>query len=355
MADHNIVQYSPAYLAEDRRPALLSVAVAFLVLGTVAVILRFVSRRIGRVGWHHDDIFIVAGWIFYVAFIAVAIGDVHYGGVGLHQVRVMAIDPVMLTNWAKFLLAIAFIYIFAVILPKLAVLSLYISIFSRHRLSRLTCYITGALMIGNCIGCAAAGFAVCTPLRKLWEPSVQGHCLNINAWFRYSRIVNIASDVVMLVLPIPHVVRLQSTIRLKVGLLITFLLGSVGLIAGLIALFAVSTTNAVSDNTWSAALLLIWTMVELGMYLVASCLISYQPLAKLIWRNTWRRWRGQKDSSLDQEDSHIRVHTNSTLASQTHGRVKGDDAYLELVTTRDRHNRHWSAGGIMVERQVMID
>jgi hypothetical protein len=56
---------------------------------------------------------------------------------------------------------------------------------------------------------------------------VDGHCVNINAWFRYSRIVNIVSDVIMLILPIPHVIRLQSTMRLKVGLLITFLLGSV--------------------------------------------------------------------------------------------------------------------------------
>lgn len=149
-----------------------------------------------------------------------------YGGVGLHQARVIAIDPVMIQTWAKFLLAIAFIYIFSVILPKLAVLSLYISIFNRHRASRITCYVTGFLMIGNCIGCAAAGFAVCTPLRKLWDPQVDGHCVNINAWFRYSRIVNIVSDVIMLVLPIPHVIRLQSTMRLKIGLLITFLLGS---------------------------------------------------------------------------------------------------------------------------------
>ncbi|KAF7117557.1 hypothetical protein CNMCM5793_006609 [Aspergillus hiratsukae] len=283
MADQDGTQYSPAYLAEDRRPALLSVAITFLVLSTSAVILRFVSRRIGRVGWHHDDIYIILGWIFYVALISVAMGDMHYGGVGLHQARVMAIDPVMLQTWAKFLLAIAFIYIVAVILPKLAVLSLYISIFNRHRVSRITCYVTGFLMIGNCIGCAAAGFAVCRPLRRLWDPSVDGHCVNINAWFRYSRIVNIVSDVVMLILPIPHVIRLQSTMRLKVGLLITFLLGSVGLIAGLIALFTFSTTNAVTDNTWTAALLIIWTLVELVSYLpnlILSIVIMAAPAQK---------------------------------------------------------------------------
>ncbi|GFF39395.1 hypothetical protein IFM46972_05872 [Aspergillus udagawae] len=267
----------------------------------------------------------------------------------------MAIDPVMMQTWAKFLLAIAFLYIFVVILPKLAVLSLYISIFNRHRASRITCYVTGVLMIGNCIGCAAVGFAVCTPLRRLWDPTVEGHCVNINAWFRYSRIVNIVSDVIMLILPIPHVVRLQSTVRLKVGLLITFLLGSVGLIAGLIALFTFSTTNAVTDNTWNAALLIIWTLVEVGMYLIAACLISYQPLAKFIWRNTWRRQRGQKSSSQDQEHSHVWVRTNSTPSQSHSTRGKTEEEYLELMT-RERSDRGSSiSGGIMIERQVTMD
>ncbi|KAH2970783.1 hypothetical protein KXW00_000009 [Aspergillus fumigatus] len=335
MADQDGTQYSAAYLAEDRQPTLLSVAITFLVLSTSAVILRFVSRRIGRVGFQHDDIYIILGWLFYVALISVAIGDMRYGGVGLHQARVIAIDPVMIQTWAKFLLAIAFIYIFSVILPKLAVLSLYISIFNRHRASRITCYVTGFLM--------------------LWDPQVDGHCVNINAWFRYSRIVNIVSDVIMLVLPIPHVIRLQSTMRLKIGLLITFLLGSVGLIAGLIALFTFSTTDAVTDNTWNAALLIIWTLVEVGMYLIAACLISYQPLAKFIWRNTWRRRRGQKNSAQDKEHSHVWVRANS-MPSQNHStRGKTEEEYLELMT-RERSDRGSSiSGGIMIERQVTMD
>lgn len=74
MADQDGTQYSAAYLAEDRQPTLLSVAITFLVLSTSAVILRFVSRRIGRVGFQHDDIYIILGWLFYVALISVAIG-----------------------------------------------------------------------------------------------------------------------------------------------------------------------------------------------------------------------------------------------------------------------------------------
>jgi hypothetical protein len=128
-----------------------------------------------------------------------------------------------------------------------------------------------------------------------------------------------------------------------------------GLIAGLIALFTFSTTNAVTDNTWTAALLIIWTLVEVGMYLIASCLIAYQPLAKWIWRNTWRRGRGQKNSSLDQEHSHAWVRTNS-MPSQSHStRGKTEEEYLELMT-RERSDRGSSiSGGIMVERQVTMD
>ncbi|KAJ5690741.1 hypothetical protein N7462_005133 [Penicillium macrosclerotiorum] len=225
MADET-TSYSQAYLNESRQPMLISIAILFMAASTTIVILRFVSRRIGEVGLHREDIFILLGWAFYMAFIGVAIGDVKYGGVGLHQARVVAIDPHMMVNWAKFLLAIVFIYSLSVIWPKFAILSLYISLFSIHRVSRIICYATGILIATNAAANVAAGFAICRPLDALWTGDIAEHCFNINAFFRYSRIVNIISDVAMLILPIPHIVRLQSRTRLKIGLVITFLSGS---------------------------------------------------------------------------------------------------------------------------------
>jgi hypothetical protein len=151
---------------------------------------------------------------------------VKYSGVGLHQARVVAANPHMMVNWAKYLLAISLIYVVAVTVPKVAVLILYLDLFSVHASTRVICYAVGFVMIGNMIGNLSSGFAICRPLDTLWNGGdIARHCFNINGWFRYSRVVNIFSDVVMLVLPIRHVIKLQLKLRLKVALLITFLSG----------------------------------------------------------------------------------------------------------------------------------
>ena len=153
--------------------------------------------------------------------------DVKYGGVGLRQARVELIDPDMLVFFAKDILPLAFTWLISVVFPKLAVLTLYLKLFAIQRETRIVCYVTAGMIVANCVGSSIAGFFICQPLNFLWNQSIPGHCFQINQWYRWVRLVNIISDVVILALPIPHVLQLHTSIRMKVGLLITFLLGSV--------------------------------------------------------------------------------------------------------------------------------
>ena len=53
-----------------------------------------------------------------------------------------------------------------------------------------------------------------------------------------------------------------------------------GLVASVIRFIGFFTIDAVSDPTWSAVPLIIWTVVETGMYLITCCLPTYRPLMK---------------------------------------------------------------------------
>lgn len=136
------------------------------------------------------------------------------------------VDPDMLIFWAKDFVAITFIYLVAVVFPKLAVLSLYLSIFTSKRVICVICYVTAALIIANCLALIIAASQMCVPLNYFWNKEITGHCFDINACTRWGRLVNILSDIVILVSPLPQLLKLQVSIRVKVGLLITFLLGS---------------------------------------------------------------------------------------------------------------------------------
>jgi hypothetical protein len=62
MADP-IANYPPGYLDEYNGYLLTNLSIAFLILELVFWALRFWSRRLGKVGWRMDDVFIVLALI----------------------------------------------------------------------------------------------------------------------------------------------------------------------------------------------------------------------------------------------------------------------------------------------------
>ncbi|KAL4942729.1 hypothetical protein BDV06DRAFT_211620 [Aspergillus oleicola] len=276
---------------ESRQPLLRAICILFIVSSTITIVLRFISRRIGKVSWRREDGIMLLGWLLLQALIGVVLGtaDVRYAGVGLHQSCVSAEKMRM---WAIFLFAIDYLYVLAVMPARLAILSLYISTFSVHRLTKIICYTTAAIIVINTVVGLVLSSTICRPIQRLWDPAIPGSCLNINSVIRSARIVNIITDVVMLVLPVPHVLRLQAKMTFKLGVLVTFLLGNIGLIAAIVSLTNISSTSAVADNTWSAATILMWATIETSMYFIAACLVSYVPLSKWIWVRLRRVARG---------------------------------------------------------------
>ncbi|KNG87281.1 hypothetical protein ANOM_004939 [Aspergillus nomiae NRRL 13137] len=277
---------------ESKQPVLYAITIIFMVLETTAVILRFVSRRIGKVSWSRDDALIIASWAMTITFNVTILVDVRYGGTGLHMARIMETDPSMSVYFSQDILPVGITWILSVALSKLTVLSLYLSLFAIKRVTRYICYATGAIIILNCLGGISACFGVCVPLKALWDTGVAGHCFNLNMLLRWIRLPHILSDVIMLILPISHIIKLQTTRRIKFGLLISFLFGSVGFIFGLICWVQYFATDAIADKTWSAVNIFIWSILEAGMYLIAACLLAYHPIVSLIWKQVRKHFTG---------------------------------------------------------------
>ncbi|KAI9035968.1 uncharacterized protein KD926_002580 [Aspergillus affinis] len=309
--------FTPGSLDESRQPKVYITAGVFIVLSTCAVALRFLARRISRVPWHRDDILILISWVWFMAFVTTTIADARFAGLGLHEARALEIDSDMLARWAKYVLAIAMLYLITVALPKFAILSMYFTIFRSSRIFRITCYITGGLVAANLIASCAVGFAICVPLKSFWDKSIDGRCLDINEWFRWTRVVNILTDIILLILPIPQIWRLQMSVRLKLGLLLTFSLGGLGLVAAISSYRVISTTNASLDPTWSGAEIMFWAIIECGMYLIAPCLVSYQPLVKIMWRGVVEY--GSRTQLLQYWRTARGHNTVSDTASKEHG------------------------------------
>lgn len=173
------------------------------------------------------------------------------------------------------------IYSAAVCVPKIAILILYHRVFE-NRTFRIVNYVSITVVISIAIADILVGAFVCTPVKKMWDTTLPGTCVNIPIFYRYGTLPNAISDLFILIQPLPMVWRLHMPIARRIGLTITFLAGSVGLVTSICRTVAFFTHNPLIDGTWESVIFLMWSNIEPGCYLIAACLLSFRPLINLL-------------------------------------------------------------------------
>lgn len=282
----NTSDLPPSYFYEYEGAKLIAVATAFIPLEILFVALRYYSRNMHKTAKGLDDILIAPALICCLAVDIIAISMTKYAGVGRHVLALEATDPSKVVLWAKLILAAEWAYLAAVTLPKLSILSMYLRIFTTKPYRR-SAYVLGAILIMTFLAGGLTGTLGCQPLAFFWDPTIPGgHCININAFFRWISLPNILTDLAMLVLPQPLIWTLHITRTQKIGLTLTFLTGSVGLIASAFRFATFFQNNAITDGTFSSVELMSWTIIEPGIYLMAACLPPLRPLVQRIFKDT---------------------------------------------------------------------
>jgi hypothetical protein len=65
----------------------------------------------------------------------------------------------------------------------------------------------------------------CVPRKKIWNPTVQGKCININQTFVATGVINVVDDWVILILPLVWTWKLQLRTKQKIGVSLIFATG----------------------------------------------------------------------------------------------------------------------------------
>jgi hypothetical protein len=67
----------------------------------------------------------------------------------------------------------------------------------------------------------------CTPLKRTWDVSItEGSCIDRTPVFMATAVLNMITDILLLVLPIPMVMKLQMPRAQKLGVICAFGVGS---------------------------------------------------------------------------------------------------------------------------------
>ncbi|KAJ5101296.1 hypothetical protein NUU61_003518 [Penicillium alfredii] len=274
---------SPEYLAADIGDRLTGVAGAMLPIVLLFLGLRFYSRHLTRAPWGLDDALAIISGLISVGLSALAICFVRYGGVGHHLDALKKEEPQLVPQYFKYLLVVSTYYYSTVAIPKLAVLALYGRLWTVNPY-RTIILILAAIIILTAVVSGIMCLNMCQPFEFNWDQSIPGgHCLDKQAFFTWASLPNILTDLVMLVLPVPVVWNLNTSMKVKLGLIFTFATGILGLVTSIMRFVIFTRGNAVTDGSWSSTDLMSWSVAEPDIYLISACLPTLRPLLNRIF------------------------------------------------------------------------
>lgn len=127
---------------------------------------------------------------------------------------------------------------------------------------------------------ALATFFVCTPMKRYWDFSVPGTCINISANFVALAAFNVGTDVVMLLLPIWLLGPLKIQKRQKIGVTLILMIGSFVCIVSILRLAFIFPGLTQMDTTWHYVDNIIWIILEMYVGVICACLPSLKALIK---------------------------------------------------------------------------
>ncbi|CAG8952790.1 hypothetical protein HYFRA_00009035 [Hymenoscyphus fraxineus] len=243
----------PGYLEEDRSYVVIIVGVLFMVLEIAAFGLGAASRLL-----------------------------IPYGGVGHHTLVVAQKSPEKFPFLGSTALIIGpALYIFAVNLSKGAILQMFLRIFTVGWARRLT-KVVGVILILQTVVIFFTLIFQCKPISLIWKSLERNSCIDIGKFFAYASIPNIATDLAMLILPMPTIWNLKATVQLKLCITLTILTASIGIITSILRTVGFFIVKPFEDPAWILVNLLAYSIAEPGTYFLAACFPTYRPLIAYI-------------------------------------------------------------------------
>lgn len=285
--------YTPSYNPYPSS-VLIGTGILFIIVPVAAVSLRFYARLTTAARLGIDDWLALPAVILCTAIAIVQIIAATAGGLGRHQQldeHGLPGHTPQLYIYEKTRYAYEVIGAAGLCLIKLSVLFFF------RRIFRVRAFI----IVNNVvIGLAAAWgiayvFALalqCVPPSILWEKleSEYGdHCVMVLPFYLSFAFTDLILDVIIFILPVPHLYQLVMPTRQKLGVALIFFLGSlvvaIGITRTIIYTWVVDfATNKpllwFGDLTWYSSGVLFWHLAENAVGILCACMPSFAPLFK---------------------------------------------------------------------------
>ncbi|PWY79594.1 hypothetical protein BO70DRAFT_397077 [Aspergillus heteromorphus CBS 117.55] len=291
----------------------LATSIVFTSLATIFVSARIYTRAKLMRRMEPNDWMILLALSLSFVFMGLFIVESRTG-MGMHMAD---IPPSILTQQMKaFWLTIPF-YNAALLLAKASILMQYFRVFPTRRMRRI-CWVMIGMLATYGSWAVLSAFLNCIPVSKFWDPTVEGYCLNMEGLWFSNASMHIATDIAILLIPIPAMWGLELPRKQKMALISIFALGGFVCVTSVCRLVSLKTIADSSDPTYDNVGAASWSAIECNTGIICACLPTLRPLV-----------------------SHFLPHLLSTLSG---GRTYGQ-AYGHPASTNSQTPTFWDGNG----------
>ncbi|KAI8677422.1 hypothetical protein NCS56_00632100 [Fusarium sp. Ph1] len=245
----------------------------FGVLCPLLVGIRIWSRR--RKGGHlgADDYTIIGSLIFSLASSGLEIASCHYG-FGRHSKTLSNENKI---EALKFFFVCQVSYKACINLTKCSIVLLYLRIFGKVRWFKWLCWGLVAIVAMYAVSSVIATIFQCTPVRRAYNKSVPGTCIDNGKFWYANAGFSIATDLIILFMPMASVYQLQIQQIQKIALVIVFALGGFVVITSCLRVTTIDIAATTTDVTFDVSSTM-WTVIEMNVAIVCACLPMIRPI-----------------------------------------------------------------------------
>ncbi|KAF5026593.1 hypothetical protein F66182_1319 [Fusarium sp. NRRL 66182] len=235
------------------------------------------------------------------------------------------------------------LYTSAVMFLKLTLLAGYYRVLAVQNSRKI--YIAAIILVGGwSISQLDIAIFGCSPIRGFWDLSVKSHCIKLKVMWYTNVAGNIVTDLIVLLLPIPAIVRLNLPTRQKWYLVGIFALGTFTVVISFIRIPFLSDSL---DVTWVQVKSTLWSIVEITSAILCACLPTLRPFVRHYFPNldsTLNHSGGGKILSHDKTSENPSVYCrpevfHSSSMPKAQGDLGRDDSsVIELCNVNSTDN-----------------
>ncbi|KAL5119325.1 hypothetical protein ACEQ8H_002812 [Pleosporales sp. CAS-2024a] len=284
-------------MGNDQSLVLDHISIAMYAVAVFFVTMRFITRACLVKKFGLDDLYIgVAASLGGLQTVTIFM-QIRYGR-GRHAKDLSEEDfnEMLKYSWLNML-----IYFVAIWTVKMSILALYYRIGSGMRglpwvVQAKAVWITAGLMSATAVASFMAQLLACMPISRTWDIERQPEgCINGALFMQISAAINVATDIVLLLFPLPLLPLIKFNKKQRTALAFIFSIGLIPVIASTMRLCEIIMSGSpISDNlswregdsSWKWAWVPVWSQIEVDMGILVASLPSLNPLLKSMWTPT---------------------------------------------------------------------